>query len=215
MYLVDKLPESPIDMAQFDVAHAAGVANALLEKIEDPRRRAILLNFRDHALAEACGDYDALMATCSRQRQRYETHGASEAFAALQPQNYEQLCDYYRGLIDANMYLIHLDVEKLIVGDDELVVEGIVHQLLDGRSCTAIHGIAGLDDDTVYQTSIRTLVIFVFDEDAMGCGEQAYSQPLRRELLSPVPADQVPAQFYAGPGKVADFLASHPDWPRS
>jgi hypothetical protein len=213
MYLAQTLEESPIDMSRFDVTNAARIANDLLPSITDPRRRKILVNFRDHALAECCGDYDALMATCSKKSQRYETHGAAPEFAALQPRDYEQLCGYYGGLIDANMYLIHFDVEKLIVGDDELVVEGIVHQLMDGRTCREIHDIDDLEDDTVYQTAIRTLVIFIFDQDGMGCGEHAYSSALRRELLTPVAPEEVPPQFYEGPGKAADFVAAHPDWP--
>lgn len=212
MYIAEKLEEEPIPMARFDVANAARVANDLLPSITDPRRRKILLNFRDHALAECQGDYDALMATCSQKSQRYETHGAAPEFAALQPQDYEQLCGYYGALVESNMYLIHFDVEKLIVGDDELVVEGIVHQLIDGKTCRAIHNLDDLEDDTVYQTAIRTLVIFVFDEDGLGCGEQAYSSAMRRELLTPVAPEEVPPQFYEGPGKVGSFLEQHPDW---
>jgi len=212
MYIEEKLLEEPIPMARFDVANAARVANDMLPGIKDERRRKILLNFRDHALAESHGDFEALMATCSQKSQRYETHGASPEFAAMQPQDYEQLCGYYRALVESNMYLIHFDVEKLIVGDDELVVEGIVHQLLDGKTCRAIHNLEDLEDDTIYQTAIRTLVIFVFDQDAMGCGEQAYSSPLQRHMLTPVAPEEVPQQYYSGPGKVEDFLRANPDW---
>lgn len=214
MYLRERLSESPIPMSQFDTTNVARIANDLLASLTDERRRKILINFRDHALAESCGDLEALLATCSQQFQVYATNGASEEFSALQPQSYEALCDYYGALVALNQYLIHFDCEKLIVGDDEIVIEGIVHQLLSGKSCRELHRIEGLDDSAVYQSSMRTLIIFIFDEDGLGAGEQAYSRAMSAADLTPVAAAEVPAQFYSGPTKVADFYAAHPDWPQ-
>jgi len=214
MHLGHKLPETALPMAQFDVLNVARIANDLLASVTEPRRRQILANFRDHALAECLGDKEALLATCSKKHQRYETYGAGEAFSAMQPQSYEELCGYYGALVDLNQYIIHFDCEKLIVGDDELVIEGIVHQLLDGKFCRELHGIAGLDDDAVYQNSMRVLTIFVFDDEGRGCGEQSYSSALRPQHLTLVPPQEVPANYYSGPTKAEDFYARHPDWVR-
>ena len=67
MHLHEVQPKAApmVDFSQFDPTAAARLANAELARITDPRRRQILINFRDHALAECMGDYDALMATCS------------------------------------------------------------------------------------------------------------------------------------------------------
>ena len=59
-------------MAAFDPTRMARFANEQLALISEPHRHRLLINFRDHALAEAMGDYDALMATCSRKSQRYD-----------------------------------------------------------------------------------------------------------------------------------------------
>ncbi|MEH6582565.1 MAG: hypothetical protein V7754_11570 [Halioglobus sp.] len=214
MYINEKLTETPVPMDEFDITHIARIANDLLATINEPRRRQILLNFRDHALAECHGDTAALLATCSQKSQRYETFGAGDEFSAMQPQNYEQLCGYYGALVDMNQHVIHFECEKLIVGDDELVIEGIVHQLLDGKFCRELHGISGLEDDAVYQSSMRVLTIFVFDDDGLGCGEQSYSSSLKPEHLTLVKADEVPQQYFSGPGNVAKFYQDNPGWLR-
>ncbi len=217
MYIGRKLDSAPLDMTRFNPAHTALVANEYLGSVTDPRRRAILINFRDHALAEAMGDHEALMATCSKKSQRYEAYTGGDDFSAMQPQSYEALWDYYKALIDLNMYLIHSEPEKIIVGDDELAVEIMVHQVISGRQAIDFFGVTEADPDVIYQAHNRTLVVFVFDEEGKGCGEHAYTGDggMNMSLMTPIEADQVPEQFYTGPRKVADFFAENPDleWP--
>lgn len=196
MYVGRILETAPLPMDRFDPMNVANVAKQHLESIQEPRRRQVLQNFIDHAAAEATGDYDALMASCSRKKQEYATFGSS--FGA--PQSYEELEVHYRGLIESNIYLIHLEVEKLIVDDDALLVEGIVHQLYPGALIKPIYGIEVEDESAVYQLTKRTAVTFVFDEDGLGAGEQAYSEgPTTAADLTRLEPDEVPAQFYANP----------------
>ena len=56
MYAPERLPETFIDMAAFDPTRMARFANEQLALISEPHRRRLLINFRDHALAEAMGD---------------------------------------------------------------------------------------------------------------------------------------------------------------
>ncbi len=218
MYIGAKIPSGPLAMQSFNVANAALVANQHLREIHDPRRRQILTNFRDHALAEAMGDHAALMATCSKKSQRYEAYAADGDFQDMQPQSYDELWDYYKGLIDLNMYLIHSEVEKLIVGDDELLAELMVHQIVSGQQAIEFFGVTEADPATVYQAHNRTAVIFTFDEDGLGNGEHAYAGEggISMALMHPLAPDEVPEQFFTGPRKVADFFAAHPDleWPK-
>ena len=217
MYIGKKIESGPIDMAAFDPAHAARVANEHLQSISEPRRRQILINFRDHALAEAVGDHAALMATCSQESQRYEAYGADPDFQALQPTDYASLFDYYKMLIDTNMYLIHSEVEKLIVGTDCLLAELMVHQIFSGEQAIDFFGIQEADRSTVYQGHTRTAVIFTFDEKGLGNGEQAYAGDgaICMARMTALSDNEVPAQFYSGPGTVADYLSDHPglEWP--
>lgn len=196
MYIGHMLEAKPIPMSEFDTMAAVKTARRHLESIKEPRRRQILENFIEHAGAEASGDYDALMASCSRKKQEYATYGSD--FGA--PQSYEELEVHYRGLIESNIYLIHFEIEKLIVGEDALFVEGLVHQLYPGNLIKPIFGIEIDDESAVYQLTKRTGLTFTFDEEGLGAGEQAYSDgPTTLDDLVKVAPEEVPPAFYENP----------------
>jgi len=196
MYIGRILEKKPIAMKEFDTMAVAKVARRHLETIREPRRRQILENFIEHAEAEGRGDYEALMASCSRKRQTYATHGSD--FPA--PQSYAALEEHYRNLIAMNLYLIHFEVEKLAVGDDVVFVEGIVHQLYPGQLVEPLFGVSVQDPDAVYQLTKRTALTFVFDEDGKGAGEHAYTDgPTTADDLVALAPEEVPPAFYANP----------------
>jgi hypothetical protein len=200
MYIGRILDEAPIDMRDFDPLAVARVATAHLATLADPRQRRILSNFIEHASAEATGDYARLMASCSRRRQSYAAYGAGAGYADHLPQDYAALERHYYGLIEANLYLIHFETEKLCVGRDTLFLEGIVHQLYPGALVQPIFGFDVADPEAVQQLSKRTALCFVFDEDGLGCGEHAYSNgPSTPANFSPVPPGLVPVAFWNNP----------------
>ncbi|MBW2272056.1 MAG: hypothetical protein JRG96_02195 [Deltaproteobacteria bacterium] len=196
MYIGRILEKRPIPMKDFDTMAVVKVAQKELEQIQEPQRRRILENFIEHAEAEASGKYEALMASCSRKSQVYATHGSE--FTA--PQSYEELEQHYHGLIAMNLYLIHFEAEKLVVGDDAVVIEGLVHQLYPGNLLEPVFGVSIEDPDGVYMLTKRTLVTFVFDEDGKGAGEHAWTDsPTTADDFTRIAPDQVPAAFYANP----------------
>ena len=69
MYCGRVLEKKPLEMHKFNPMAVVDTARAHLESISEPRRRLILENFIEHAEAEALGDFDRLMASCSRHRQ--------------------------------------------------------------------------------------------------------------------------------------------------
>jgi hypothetical protein len=192
MYIGHVLEKKPIDMNDFDPLAIARVARRHLETIEEPRRRRILENFIEHAEAEAGGDYEALMASCSRKRQTYAVYGST--FPA--PQSYAELEQHYGGLIASNLYWIHFEVEKLVVGTDVVFIEGLVHQLYPGELIEPIFGIQVPNPSAVHQLTVRTALTFVFDEDAKGAGEHAFGEgPPTLDDFVEVPEDQLPEGF--------------------
>ncbi len=204
MYIGRMLQEEPLDMRQFNPNHVAEVAESCRSSMHTPRQRQILDNFIEHARAEANGHYEALMASCSRKCQSYSAWGAGEGYQAGLPQSYEALVHHYRMLIELNIYLIHFEVEKLIVGEDELVLDGIVHQLYPGELLSAIFGVEVEDPQAVYQLTKRTCIFFVFDEEGKGCGEHAYSNgPTTAANIIRVPPELVPEAFWNNPLKGA------------
>jgi hypothetical protein len=147
--------------------------------------------------AEAFGDFEALMASCSREMQSYA--GDDGAAADWQATSFEELRSCYRSLIEANIYLIHMDVEKLLVSDDEVVVAGVAHQLYRGDSLSRF-GIKAADPEGVYQLTKRVLIIVAFDERGKAGGEKAYlNGPVTASDFSQVPQELIPEQFWHNP----------------
>ncbi len=216
MYSAQRISEDFIDMADFDPTHMARFANEQLATISEPHRRKILINFRDHALAEAMGDYDALMETCSKKRQRYEVYSDNDnEFTRNQPSSYEELVPHYRALIDANMYLIHGVPDKLIVGDDSLMTEMVQHMVVPGAIAKLAFGVEEADEQGVYLFTTRLAVIFIFDEDGLGCGEHAFGGTTSIDQMRLLAESEIPPQYFSGPRSVGEFFAANPDldWP--
>jgi hypothetical protein len=191
-------PVEPLDMRQFDPRAGYDQVAPLLGTFGSERRNQIFRNYVDHVDAESRGDYDALMATCSRRRQWYVNPFGSAAQNAGQPQSYAELEVHYRRLVESNTYLIHRRrLDKLIVGDDQLFLDGVMHQLYPGRALVE-RGMEA-DPSTVYQLTARVCVVFLFDEDGMGMGEHGYSCGIGRDSYTPVADELVPEVFWHNP----------------
>tara|TARA_B110000444_G_C18839572_1_gene598035 strand:- start:2596 stop:3213 length:618 start_codon:yes stop_codon:yes gene_type:complete len=195
MYIGCRLEEKAISMSNWNQMNVADRATELLIKVKEPRRRQILENFIEHATAECVGDYKRLMASCSKKRQRYEVYGRDIDRSTL-PQSYKALEKHYHKLIEQNLYNIHTELESLSVGEDSLVLDTITHQLLSGANVLRILGIDMKDSLGVYMVSRRLCIIFIFDEDGLGCGEHAYCcGPATKKHLTKLSPEQVPESF--------------------
>ena len=187
----------PLDMRRFN--HRAGheFALPLRGSFGLERRNAIFENYLAHVDTESRGDYGGLMATCSRRSQSYAAYFSPYAEKAGMPQSYAELERYYHDLVASNTYLIHREVDKLVVGDDELFVDGVIHQLYPGR--VLVERGLQLDPKTVYQLTARVGVLFMFDEDGLGCGEHAYAPVITEVHYTTVAPDLVPKVFWNNP----------------
>ncbi|MCG8316003.1 MAG: hypothetical protein MI976_22555 [Pseudomonadales bacterium] len=199
MYIGKTLPERPIPFDQFDPDYLANWLQNEIVPTLSGRQQQICQNFADHALAECRGEYEALMATCSEKSQDYRRWGAGDdgKMDGIQPSSYEELQGFYYGLIASSVFVIHLEPEKLIVGEDALCIEGNVHQLYPGQMLPIAFGIEPDDPDAVYMLTIRMCLFFIFDEDGMGCGEQSYTNgdPTLDSFVK-MPNEYVPQRFW-------------------
>ncbi|HEX4939503.1 MAG TPA: hypothetical protein VFX11_12570, partial [Candidatus Kapabacteria bacterium] len=178
----------------------AETAREVLKTIKEPQRRAILENFIEHAESECTGDYDRLIASCSSKSQTYAVYGASEAIAEMQPKTVEEMKDFYRVLVESNVYMIHGEVEKLIVGDHDLYVEIILHQLYPGEVLPMAFGVEFGEEGEVWQLTQRVATVFCFDDENKGCAEHSWTDgPTKPEWLRKEDPRTVPAQFWNNP----------------
>lgn len=197
MFATQMAESRPLDMTKFNPRAGYEFAAPRLGSFDSPRRNAIYRNYVDHVDTESRGDYAGLMATCSRKRQSYASYFSPAGPTTGLPQSYAELERYYRDLIASNTYLLHREVDKLIVGDDELLVDGVIHQLYPGPLLVA-RGLP-LDPKRVYQLTARVAVVFVFDEDGQGAGEHAYAPPIDASCYTPVERALVPEVFWNNP----------------
>lgn len=212
MYIGKTLEQRPIPFDQFD---PDGLPKLIREKVlptlKDERQRLICQNFIDHADSECRGDLTSLLASCSKKRQDYRRWGKGDdgLMEGIQPQSYEELEVFYGNLVAFNLFVIHLEVEKFIVGQDTLVIEGNVHQMYPGSVLPIAFGIEPEDPDGVYMLTIRMCLFFIFDEDGIGCGEQSYTNgdPTPASFVQ-VPHQYVPQRFWDNLKKQEELQAA-------
>ena len=200
MYIGRTLPERPIPFDQFDPDHLANfVREKVLPTIQGERRRLVTQNFIDHASSECKGDLEALLATCSPKRQDYRRWGKGDdgLMEGIQPQSFDELKIFYGNLVTFNLFVIHTEVEKFLVAEDTICIEGNIHQMYPGSMLPIAFGIEPDDPDAVYMLTIRICLFFIFDEDGMGCGEQSYTNgdPTEKSFVK-VPPEFVPQRFW-------------------
>ena len=200
MYVGRILEEKHIDMKDFNTSAIADTAREYLKDIKDPQRQAVLQNFIDHAEGECMGDYDKLIASCSTKGQTYAVYGCHEFTKEMQPQSVEEMKDFYHAMVEANTYLIHGEIEKLIVDDHELYVELILHQLYPGEYLPIAFGMDFGEAGEVYQLTQRVATVFVFDDENKGCGEHSWTDgPTQPEWFRKEDPKTVPEQFWNNP----------------
>lgn len=189
-----------IDMKDFNPRAISDAARKVLETIKEPQRRAILENFIEHAEAECTGSYDKLIASCSSKSQTYAVYGADEGIKEIQPQTVEDMKGFYLSLVESNVYCIHGEVEKLIVGDHDLYVEIILHQLYSGEIVPVAFGFDFGEEGEVYQLTQRVATVFCFDDENKGCAEHSFTDgPTKPEWLRKEDPRTVPEQFWNNP----------------
>ncbi len=194
------LEEKHIDMKDFNPSAIADTAREVLKTIKEPQRRAILQNFIEHAEAECTGNYDALIASCSSKSQNYAVYGAAEPIKEMQPKTVQEMKDFYRVFVESNTHMIHGEIEKLIVGDTELYVEIMLHQLYPGEMLPLAFGTEFGEEGEVYQLTQRVATIFCFDDENKGCAEHSFTDgPTQPEWLRKEDPRTVPEAFWNNP----------------
>jgi hypothetical protein len=199
MYRTQTAAESPIPMQDFDSHTQVRALRKVLESIIEPRRRQILAKTIEHADAEGNGRYPELIATCSKKHQSYRYWGSGDSSLVPQtPQSYAELEAYYKGVIDSKTWMIHHELDKVIVGNHEVVMDGVIHQLYPSALIEPLFRFKPDPAYRAYQLTKRLIITFMFDEDGLSCGEHAYSDgPITTKDLTPVEDRYLPDLFKA------------------
>lgn len=197
MYIGKLIEERPLDMRYFNSSASKEKATEILASITEPRRRQIMQNYIDHAYYEGTGDLQKLMPLCSRETQEYLKIGDGNPEEGL-PQSYAELEQYYERLVRSNIYLIHREIDKLVVGEDALLTDGVIHTLYPGAYLQGEMQLPNINPAAVYQLTKRVPVVFLFDEQGLSIGEHIYITASQAQITE-VDNDMVPDTFWNNP----------------
>jgi hypothetical protein len=197
VYIGKFLQEHPLNMRFFNGAASKETATEVLATIEEPRRRKIMQNYIDHAYYESVGNLEMLMPLCSHKCQQYLKIGGPDLIQDM-PQSYSQLAEFYENMVRSNTYILHREIDKLIVGEDAVFTDGIIHTLYPGGHLQDVMNLPEVERDRVYQLTKRVPVVFLFDEEGLSVGEHIYMTPSQPQLTE-VAHEWVPEKFWNNP----------------
>jgi hypothetical protein len=179
---------------KLDVRKVPEEAERLLGIVTDRRQRAILQNFRRHAMLEVAGRWPEILApelTCDHPVYRVANGTATEVFDGR-----EAVAGFYRGMTEAGLNLIMPVWERMAVADWGLAFESELAHIVPGRALPILGVSAnGLDLDATYVLTERVANIWPYDRDARLMGENVYIDVGSRRLFMMEPDDVItPAQ---------------------
>lgn len=158
-------------MTTIDPSYAVRAFDARLMATTDPRHRVVLGAAREHVRLEAepVWDLDRLMATLVPQPEYHIWVGGAD----VGPKGAAAVRAYYAKMIHSGMNAFEMKVDRLVVDDRCVVMEGFSTQLYPGRAAARL-GISL--DDLTNQCLVkhRTLVVMPVDPDGLLVGEDVY-----------------------------------------
>jgi limonene-1,2-epoxide hydrolase len=154
---------------------------------ENPRRRALLVQVRDHMRAEVRGEFDALMKTLIDEP-RYHFWGLPTEGG---PKGREAVEAFYRNMLESGGNRFHFDVRRIVADDDAVVTEGVMRQTMPGAivAASGVEQVDGepVDPEATYLAQWQILTVWPADPDGRLIGEDIYfgSPPMAELSLLP------------------------------
>ncbi len=181
-------------MAKIEPHRSWAALEARAEHEQNPRRRALLRQVRDHMEREITGQLEPLMATLT-DHPVYHFWGAAPS--ALEGR--EAVRKFYNDMFARGGQQFEVVVERIVVDDDAVVTEGRVRQVHKGAALRALgmSELAGspLADDDLVLTDAQLVTVWPADAEGRLIGEDIYfgDDPFRNaERLAP---EELPGYF--------------------
>jgi hypothetical protein len=181
---------------RFEVVNVMKAADDLLEVTENPRHRAILENYRYHAVLEISGKWDQILTTdLMVPEPHYRIMGpkGTDVFNGM-----DEVATFYRAFIEAgtNVFGAVDESEKIAVADWGFASESVFGHMLPGQLVLE-DGIEVDDPEASYLVTHRLAMFWPYDGDAKLIGEFVYDDLGSYEVEKVDPADVVTPQMAA------------------
>ena len=151
------------------------------------RKRTILANVLAHMKAESIPDLDGLMTTLAPNPQ-YHFWGPT---GDTGPKGTAAVRAFYTAFANSGAHRLEYDVERLVVDDDCVVLEGIMRIVYPGRTLAAM-GRAVDDADCWYLYEDRMVTFWPYDADGMLLAEDSYTVGVGFENMRKLAAAEIP-----------------------
>lgn len=167
-------------MAKIEPHRSWLALEARAEREPNPRRRALLLQVRDHMEREITGQLDSLMATLTDDPV-YHFWGATPSTL----EGHDAVRAFYSDMFARGGQQFEVIIERIVADDDAVVTEGRVRQVYKGAALQALGvtelGGAPLAADDLVLTDTQLVTVWPADPEGRLIGEDIYfgHEPLR------------------------------------
>jgi hypothetical protein len=170
---------------RFDITKLTLGVDQLLPKINNPLHRAILLNYRRHAILEVSGRYEEIFAPdMAAEAQKYRAYGGciEGGYAEFVGPEVRSL---YKGLVDTKTTVMMLENERIAVADWGFASESTFHTFKPGRYVINASGDTIDDPDAIFIESRVQTMVWLYDGRGRLIGEHVYSEQMAKVRKCP------------------------------
>lgn len=166
----------------------------LLDEIENPRHRAMLRNFRRHALLEIAGRWREILVP--EMLVDHPVYRINEGGTSFVLSGMDEVATFYQQMSAAGLTVFGPISENIAVADWGLAIESHFLHHLPGRALAA-QGVDIDDPDAHYELTHYMASFWPYDDDVRLIGEHIYEDATSREIVKLDPADVVTPQMAA------------------
>lgn len=149
-------------------------ADRFLARSEHPRQRAIVANYRLHAMLEVCGRWPEIFTPALTVEQPF--YRVATPAGVLELDGAAQVQTFYQGLQHTEATVMVLEGEELRVDDSGFASEALYHTFMGGATAQ-LRGHADADPARRYVESRWVCMTWPYDERARMIGERVYPAP--------------------------------------
>jgi hypothetical protein len=175
------------DMAEWDITRITAATDELLRTVENPRHRAILANYRRHALLEVSGRYEEILTP--EMIVAHPVYRLTEGPHAIVLDGMQEVRDFYAGLVAAGAIVMGPVEEELVVADWGFASECMFHHFMPGRLLMDSEDID--DPDATYVVKHILAFHWPYDEHGLLIGEHVYEDVASRVVEKVAPEDVI------------------------
>lgn len=170
-----------------DKAKTWRMVEARLATETSARKRTILENVLAHMKAESVPDLDGLMATLAPEPQ-YHFWGPT---GDTGPKGTDAVRGFYTAFANSGAHRLEYDVERLVVDDDCVVLEGVMRIIYPGRTLAAM-GRDVADPDGWYLYEDRMVTFWPYDTEGRLLAEDSYTVGIGFDRMRQLSVDEIP-----------------------